>query len=223
MFDECTFDQLRVDGGNWSIVGPPRRRPAPRVVHRAELREANLTGARLRGAKLTKCDLRSAMWSRADVSACDLRGSDIDSLDPNEVMIGGAVVTWEQAVVLARNLRLDVRSGSASHVRFPPDVVGAGVQTWSCSFLTTRPATGRCWAVTPASTAGSSPPSARPASTAGRRAPRSHRSGATSPSSPAPRPRSGPVSARASGAAPTRRPDHPSGTPAGTSPAGHCG
>ena len=30
-------------------------------------------------------------------------------VDPNEVLMGAAIVTWEQAVVLARNLGLDVR------------------------------------------------------------------------------------------------------------------
>jgi fluoroquinolone resistance protein len=45
------------------------------------------------------------------VSGCDLRGSDVSSLDPMTVLLAGAVVDWEQAVMIARNLGLDVRAG----------------------------------------------------------------------------------------------------------------
>jgi fluoroquinolone resistance protein len=50
------------------------------------------------------------MWSRADLGKCDLRGSDVSSLDPGGVQLGKAIVDWPQAVMIARNLGLDVRS-----------------------------------------------------------------------------------------------------------------
>ena len=50
-----------------------------------------------------------ATWSRADLTRCDLRGSDLSSLDPLEVQLNGAIIDWNQAVVVAANLGLDVR------------------------------------------------------------------------------------------------------------------
>ena len=108
-FDDCTFDQLRVTGGEWSFVGLPGA-----DLHRARftgvrMREADLSGARCQGAIMTKLDLGNANLSRVDLTRCDLRGSDLSALDPNGVELARAIVDWEQAIVLARNLGLDVR------------------------------------------------------------------------------------------------------------------
>jgi uncharacterized protein YjbI with pentapeptide repeats len=109
-FDAMAFDQLQVVGGDWSFVGLPGADLRRASFTGARMREADLTGAQLRGATLSGCDLSSAMWSRADVSKCDLRGSEVSSLDPFEVRIAGAIIDWEQAIALARNLGLDVRA-----------------------------------------------------------------------------------------------------------------
>jgi uncharacterized protein YjbI with pentapeptide repeats len=54
-------------------------------------------------------DLSGAWLVGADLSECDLRGSDLSTLNPLETQIRGAVITWEQAAVLAGSLGLDVR------------------------------------------------------------------------------------------------------------------
>ncbi|GAA1553955.1 pentapeptide repeat-containing protein [Actinomadura kijaniata] len=109
LFDGCTHDLMRVEGGDWSFTGLPG----------ADLRRASFTGVRMREADLTgaRCgalrevDLSGAMLHRADLSDCDLRGSEISSIDPLTVRLVGAVIDPRQAVVLATALGLEVRAG----------------------------------------------------------------------------------------------------------------
>jgi fluoroquinolone resistance protein len=44
------------------------------------------------------------------LDGCDLRGSDLDSLQPSNTAVVGAIVDARQAVVIAQNLGLDVRA-----------------------------------------------------------------------------------------------------------------
>jgi uncharacterized protein YjbI with pentapeptide repeats len=43
------------------------------------------------------------------LARCDLRGSQLSSLDPVNADLRGAVITFEQAIVLAVGLGLEVR------------------------------------------------------------------------------------------------------------------
>ena len=73
------------------------------------MREADLTGARCEESTFRNVDLAATMLHRANFSGCDLRGSDLSSLDPTETEIRGAIVTIEQAVVIAEAFGLDIR------------------------------------------------------------------------------------------------------------------
>lgn len=82
MFDGCSYDLLKVEGGDWSFTGLPGadlRRASFRGVR---LREADLTGARCAGVVLRDVDLSGAWTHKADFTGCDLRGSEISSIDP---------------------------------------------------------------------------------------------------------------------------------------------
>ena len=108
-FDRCTFDVMQVAGGNWShvsLAGADLRRASFRGTR---LREADLTGVRCQGAPLRDVDLSGALLHGAKLAGCDLRGSDLSALDPNVVELRGAIVTYEQALVVAAALGLDVR------------------------------------------------------------------------------------------------------------------
>jgi uncharacterized protein YjbI with pentapeptide repeats len=111
LFDDCRFEQLRVEGGDWSFVGLPGADLRRARLHGVRMREADLTGARCQGATITDCDLSGASWSRAELGKCDLRGSDLSTLDPVSVSLTGAIIDWNQAVVVAAGLGLDVRAG----------------------------------------------------------------------------------------------------------------
>jgi uncharacterized protein YjbI with pentapeptide repeats len=50
------------------------------------------------------------MLHKADLERCDLRGSDLSAVDPWNVSLRSAVITWEQAAVVASALGLDVRA-----------------------------------------------------------------------------------------------------------------
>nr|BFE87695.1 hypothetical protein GCM10020093_102960 [Planobispora longispora] len=110
MFDDCTFDLLKVDGGDWSFVGLPGAVLRGASFTGARMREADLTGARCEGATLREVDLSGAWLHRADLSRCDLRGSDLSSLDPLTTAIKDAVIDLRQAVTIATALGLQVRS-----------------------------------------------------------------------------------------------------------------
>lgn len=109
-FDGCTAERLTATGGDWSFTGLPGGDLRRARIEGVRMREADLTGAQLRDAVLTNCDLSGAMWSRADLRSCDLRGSDISTLDPLNTELRRAIIDWPQAVAVARNLGLDVRS-----------------------------------------------------------------------------------------------------------------
>ena len=109
-FDAGSVERLTVVEGDWSFVGLPGADLRRARFDGVRMREADLTGARLRDAALTNCDLSGALWSRADLRSCDLRGSDLSSLDPSGVELRRAVIDWPQAVMIARNLGLDVRT-----------------------------------------------------------------------------------------------------------------
>lgn len=47
----------------------------------------------------------------ADLSGCDCRGSDLAGLEPECTHIKNAIVTIDQAIVIAENLGFDVREG----------------------------------------------------------------------------------------------------------------
>jgi uncharacterized protein YjbI with pentapeptide repeats len=109
MFDRCTFDLLQVRGGNWSHVGLPGADLRRAEFAGVRLREADLTGARLDGASLRDADLSGAWLSGANLSRCDLRGSDLSAVEPESVELRDAIVTFEQALVIAAAFGLDVR------------------------------------------------------------------------------------------------------------------
>lgn len=109
LFDRCTFDLMKVTGGNWSFVGMPGADLHTATFTGVRMREADLTGARCKGSSIRDVDLSGAWLHGADLSLCDLRGSDISSLDPTDVKLRGAIITIDQAMVIASALGLDVQ------------------------------------------------------------------------------------------------------------------
>jgi uncharacterized protein YjbI with pentapeptide repeats len=109
MFDRCTYDNMRVVGGNWSLVGLPGADLRMASFSEVRLREADLTGARCQGGSLRDVDLSGASLHNVVLTECDLRGSDLSALDPENVELRGAIVTADQALVIAAALGLDVR------------------------------------------------------------------------------------------------------------------
>jgi fluoroquinolone resistance protein len=109
MFDQCTHDLMKVEGGDWSFVGLPGADLRSATFTGVRMREADLTGARCEGAKLRDLDLSGAWLHSAKLTNCDLRGSDLSALDPTTVELKGALITMDQAVVVATALGLDVR------------------------------------------------------------------------------------------------------------------
>lgn len=109
MFDRCTFDRMTVDAGDWSFTGLPGADLRTASFEGVRMREVDLTGADARGGVLRKNDLAAAMLHNAKLDRCDLRGSDVTAIDPWNVTLRAAVITWEQAVVLAAAMGLDVR------------------------------------------------------------------------------------------------------------------
>jgi fluoroquinolone resistance protein len=109
-FEGCSFDLMHVQGGNWShvaLAGADLRRAE---LERARMREADLTGARCEGASLRALDLAGALLVGAKLAKCDLRGSDLSSVDPGTMDLRGAIITIDQALVIAHALGLDVRA-----------------------------------------------------------------------------------------------------------------
>ena len=109
-FDKCTFDLMEVRGGNWSHVGLPGADLRRASFQGVRLREADLTGARCDGGSLRDLDLAGASLDGVKLTGCDLRGSDLSSLAPAHVDLTDAIVTVEQAIVIATALGLDVRA-----------------------------------------------------------------------------------------------------------------
>jgi len=55
-------------------------------------------------------DLGGAWLHRADLGGCDLRGSDLSSVDPETTVLRGAIITIDQTIAIAEALGLDVRA-----------------------------------------------------------------------------------------------------------------
>lgn len=107
-FTDCRFDQLKVDGGDWSFVSLVRADLRQARLADLRMREADLSGARL--GSVLRCDLAGATWRGADLSAADLRGSELSALAPADVTLAGAVIDGMRAVTLAQNMGLDIRA-----------------------------------------------------------------------------------------------------------------
>ena len=103
-FVECTLRPLSAVGGDWSFVSLADADLRGVTLSGLRMREADLRGAACDGAVLTGLDLSGAELRGARLDRCDLRGSDLSTLDPTEVSRAGAVVSAEQAVVLAMAL-----------------------------------------------------------------------------------------------------------------------
>ncbi len=76
IFDRCTYELIRVNGGNWSCVGVSVADLRADTYRKTHLREANLTGAMGHGASLREVDFPGASLDDANCTDCDLRGSD---------------------------------------------------------------------------------------------------------------------------------------------------
>ena len=109
LFDACTYDLLKVKGGDWSFTGLPGADLRRASFTDVRMREADLTGARCAGAEFRRVDLSGASLHQADFSGCDLRGSDLSAVDPSATGLKRAVIDPYQAVVLATAWGLDVR------------------------------------------------------------------------------------------------------------------
>ena len=109
MFDTCTFGALKVEGGDWSFTGLPGADLRGAVFDGVRMREADLTGAKCQEARFRDTDLSGAWVFGASFEKSDLRGSDLSAFDPTEVRMREAVITMDQAVVIAAGLWLDVR------------------------------------------------------------------------------------------------------------------
>jgi uncharacterized protein YjbI with pentapeptide repeats len=109
MFDRCTFDIMTVDDGDWSFVGLPGAALGTATFTGVRMREADLTGARCQGATFRGVDLSGASLRSADFTRSDLRGSDLSAVDPATTELRHAVITADQAVVVALAMGLDVR------------------------------------------------------------------------------------------------------------------
>lgn len=112
MFDRCTFDQLVVEGGDWSFTGLPGADLHSASFTDVRMREVDLTGARLDGATVVGVDLSGAALAKANLERCDLRRSDLSALDPATVNLRAAIIGWEQAITLVAAMGLDVRPDS---------------------------------------------------------------------------------------------------------------
>jgi fluoroquinolone resistance protein len=108
-FERCTHDLMQVRGGNWSHVALPGADLRRATFHGVRMCEADLTAARCEGASMRDVDLAGAWLHGATLARCDLRGSDLGGIEPQHVELAGAIVTFEQAVVIAAALGLDVR------------------------------------------------------------------------------------------------------------------
>ena len=107
-FDRCDFRLTRIDGGNWSLVRMRGAALSTAVFTGVRMIEADLSSALIQNGTLRDCDLKGTDWHGANLSGADLRGSDLSSLDPAVVQLKGALVTGQQAVVVAQLLGLVV-------------------------------------------------------------------------------------------------------------------
>lgn len=108
-FEGCSFDLTTVDGGDWSFIGLQRAELGTATFTGVRMREADLTGVRARNGTLRGLDLSAAQLTGADFTGCDLRGTDLHAFDPRTMELRDAVITADQAVVLAMSLGLQIR------------------------------------------------------------------------------------------------------------------
>jgi uncharacterized protein YjbI with pentapeptide repeats len=111
-FDRCTFNQLVVERGDWSFTGLHGADLHTASLTDVRMREADLTAARCDGATVVGVDLSGAWLDKVNFERCDLRRSDLSTLDPATVNLRGAIIGWEQAIVLVTAMGLDVRPDS---------------------------------------------------------------------------------------------------------------
>lgn len=109
-FERCTFGMLKVIEGDWSLVGLRGADLRSASFRHVRMREVDLTGARCDGATVTDVDLSGAWLHEVSLAGTDLRRSVFDTVDPIATRMAGAIVTVEQAVVIASALSLDVRA-----------------------------------------------------------------------------------------------------------------
>lgn len=110
MFDRCTYDLMEVSGGNWSHVGLPGADLAKATLKNVRLREVDFTGMRAVDGCIRDCDMSGAWLHNINVGGCDLRGSDLSALKPDDAELRDAIITGEQAVAIAIAMGLDVRA-----------------------------------------------------------------------------------------------------------------
>ncbi len=108
-FDTCRFEIVTVTGGDWSFVSMPSAQL--QGVNFADVRmcEADLSKVNAGGAQLRNVDLSGAWLHQTIFSGADLRGSDLTSVDPHTTVLSRAVITPEQAMVVAGLLGVDIR------------------------------------------------------------------------------------------------------------------
>ena len=111
-FDRCTYDQLVVERGDWSFTGLPAADLHSASFSDVRMREADLNGARFDGATVVGVDLSGAWLDKVNFERCDLRRSDLSTLDPATVNLRSAIIGWDQAIVIATAMGLDVRPDS---------------------------------------------------------------------------------------------------------------
>jgi fluoroquinolone resistance protein len=104
LFRQSTYTLFEVTGGDWSFVGLPGADLRQATFDGVRMREVDLTAARLEKASLTGSDLSGAMLHGSKLTGADLRGSDLTSLDPLTVEFKGAMISLEQAAVIASSL-----------------------------------------------------------------------------------------------------------------------
>jgi uncharacterized protein YjbI with pentapeptide repeats len=110
VFTDCgSLRPLRIEGGDWSFVGLREADLRGISVRGVRMREVDLTGADCAGAVLADVDLSGAQLRGARFDRCDLRGSDLTALDPRSASLLEAVITADQAVVVAQALGLEIR------------------------------------------------------------------------------------------------------------------
>jgi len=107
--EDRLVDLVQVDGGNWSFVALPGAALGSTQWRGVRLTEADLDRVQAVGAVWRDLDLTGASLVGIDLRQADLRGSSLWSLDPAAAQLSGAIVTPEQALVIAAALGLDVR------------------------------------------------------------------------------------------------------------------
>lgn len=110
IFERCTYDLMQITGGNWSHVSMPKADLGKAVLRGVRLREADFDGVRAVEGSIRDCDLSAASLLGTNFAGCDLRGSDLGALKFEDSDLRDAIITAEQATMLAVAMGLDVRA-----------------------------------------------------------------------------------------------------------------